>query len=139
MKRKQFIYLTNLSMVPLFILSLYTGIKLHITSHSFDTEALHRWSAFHCIASLLFVLLVSAHIRSHWGWYKNAWNKRRQARRHIVFLLSFIFISTSITGILLLLGAENAVFSVSMLHYRIGLLLGILVILHILKRLRFFL
>ncbi|MEY8631864.1 DUF4405 domain-containing protein [Bacteroides nordii] len=55
MNRKRFIYFTDLILIPLFILSLYTGIKLHIAGHHANHEIWHNWTVFHTIASLLFL------------------------------------------------------------------------------------
>ena len=57
-------------LVPLFILVLHTGIKLHIAGHGTDHDIWHYWAIFHIITSLLFTIFGVMHVKHHWGWYK---------------------------------------------------------------------
>ena len=70
MSRNRFIYLTDLMLVPIFILSFYTGVELHIAGQGDNHEIWHNWAVFHVNASLLFMILGIVHVKSHWGWYK---------------------------------------------------------------------
>lgn len=70
MNRNRFIYFTDLMLVPVFILSFYTGVELHIAGQGVDHESWHIWAIFHTNASLLFMILGIIHVKSHWAWYK---------------------------------------------------------------------
>ena len=123
MNRKRFIYFTDLILIPLFILSLYTGIKLHIAGHHANHEIWHNWTVFHTIASLLFTIFGIVHIKSHWGWYKGLKTTGCKGKKKVVLLFSiFVDGANSPTGLL---------------HYKIGIATGVLAILHILKRKHF--
>lgn len=137
MNRKRFIYLTDLILVPAFILSLYTGIELHIAGHGIEHEVWHNWAVFHTIVSLLFMVLGGIHIKSHWGWYKGLKTIGCKGKRKVVILLSLVFVSVAVTGILLLLFVDGANSAVGLLHYKIGIVMGVLGAMHILKRKRF--
>ena len=49
MDRSRLIYLTDLMLVPVFALSFYTGIELHVAGHGNNHEIWHNWAAFHVI------------------------------------------------------------------------------------------
>ena len=137
MNKKRFIYFTDLILIPLFILSLYTGIKLHIAEHHANHEIWHNWAVFHTIVSLLFTIFGIAHIKSHWNWYKGLKTIGCKGKRKVVLLLSITFALVIITGILLLLFVNGASSSTGLLHYKIGISTGVLAILHILRRKHF--
>lgn len=138
MNRKQLNYFTDLILIPLFILTLYTGIELHVAGHGVNHEIWHLWAVFHTIAGLLFTILGIMHIDIHRGWYKGLRKKGFKGKRKIVLILSVVFVLVVTTGALLLFCAEGGNSSVGLLHYKAGLAMGALGILHILKRMRFF-
>lgn len=76
------------------------------------------------------------HVKPHWGWYKGLKTKGIKGKNKVVLLLSFTFILVIITGILLLC-IEGANSSTGLLHYKAGLMAGVLGVLHIVKRWRF--
>lgn len=136
MNRKRIIYFTDLMLVPLFILVLHTGIKLHIAGHGTDHDIWHYRAVFHIITSLLFTIFGVMHVKHHWGWYKGLKTKGIKGKSKIILLLSFILIPVIVTGVWLLC-IEGANSSIGILHYQVGLMAGVLGILHILKRWRF--
>lgn len=136
MNRKKIIYLTDFVLVPLFILTLYTGIKLHVAGHDVNHEIWHNWAIFHTIVSLLFTISGIIHVKAHWTWYKGLKTKGMKGKSKSVLMLSLTFIPIVITGISLLY-IEGANSSTGLLHYKTGLIAGISGIVHILKRLRF--
>lgn len=137
MNRIRVIYLTDLILVPAFVLSLYTGIELHIAGQGTNHETWHNWAIFHTIASLLFMMLGILHIKSHWGWYKGLKTTDCKGKRKAVLLLSVVFLLVVISGLSLLFFIEGANSSVGLLHYKTSCIAGILGILHILKRKHF--
>ena len=88
MNRNRFIYLTDLLLVPVFVLSFYTGVELHIAGEGAEHEVWHNWAVFHTIVSLLFMLLGIVHVKSHWGWYKGLKAAGGKGKRKVVLLLS---------------------------------------------------
>ena len=135
MNRKRFIYLTDLVLVPLFLLSAYTGIALHVAGHGADHEIWHRWALLHTIASLLFAGAAILHIKTHWTWYKTL--RTKDVRSKSVWVFSFAFATVAATGVLLLLWIEGAGSPTGIFHYKIGLITIVLGALHLLRRIRF--
>lgn len=129
------IYFTDLALVPLFMVTLYAGIALHLAGHDGNHDAWHNWAVVHTIAGLLFAAFGILHVKTHWTWYKV--RKANDIRSKSVWLLSFVFIGEVVTGVLLLLWVDGADSLTGLLHYKIGLIAGVLGILHILRRFRF--
>ena len=136
MSRNRFIYLTDLMLVPIFILSFYTGVELHIAGQGDNHEIWHNWAVFHVNASLLFMILGIVHVKSHWGWYKGLKTIGCKGKRKVVLSLSVVFFLVIITG-LSLFGIEGANSPMGLLHYQIGILTGVLSVCHIAKRKQF--
>lgn len=136
MNRKRLIYFTDLVLFPLFVLSFYSGIELHIAGHGTEHAIWYNRAVFHTIASLFFALFGIMHVKTHWAWYKGLKAKRWKGKSRIVLLLSSVFVCTVATGIVLLVCIEGANSSAGLLHYKTGLVMGGLGILHILKRIR---
>lgn len=134
MNRNRFIYFTDLMLVPVFILSFYTGVELHIAGQGVDHESWHIWAIFHTNASLLFMILGIIHVKSHWAWYKGLRTVGCKGKRKAVLLLSIVFLLAVVSGILLVCFVDGANSSLGLWHYRIGIFVSVLGVLHILKR-----
>lgn len=134
MNRNRFIYLTDLILVPVFALSIYTGIELHIAGHGMNHEIWHDWAVFHTMVSLLFIALGIVHIKSHWGWYKGLKIKDCIGKRKVVVLLSAVFVLIVVSGLSLLFFVDGKNSSIGLLHYKVGIIVSVLGMLHILKR-----
>lgn len=134
MNKTQLIFLTDGILIPVFALSLWSGVELHIAGHGAEHGVWHIWAVFHTIASLLFLILAAIHVKSHWGWYKSLVKGGLNGRRGGVLLLSAAFLLVAISGLLLLLCIDGANSSPGLLHYKAGLVLGVLSIAHILQR-----
>lgn len=130
------VFVIDRILIPLFLLTAYTGIKLHIVGHGNNHELWHNWAIFHVLSSLLFLITIIFHITTHWGWYKGAIKNGFGKKSKITVVLSVVFLLVSVTGIILLgVNEENS--AIGLLHYKIGIALIILSIGHILKRIHF--
>lgn len=69
MNKNKLIFLTDAILAPVFVLSLWSGVELHIAGHGAEHSVWHMWAVFHTIVSLLFLTFAAFHVRSHWGWY----------------------------------------------------------------------
>lgn len=136
MNRNRFIYFTDLMLLLVFILSFYTGVELHIAGQGVDHESWHIWAIFHTNASLLFMILGIIHVKSHWAWYKGLRTVGCKGKRKAVLLLSIVFLLAVVSGILLVCFVDGANSSLGLWHYRIGVFVSVLGVLHILKRKR---
>ena len=127
------IFVIDWTLIPLFILTTYTGIELHIAGHGNSHETWHNWAVFHVIVSLLFLVAVIFHIITHWNWYKGIISRGLRQKSKVTLWLSVIFIFVVITGIILL-NIEGANFPIGLWHYKIGILMSVFSIGHMLKR-----
>lgn len=138
MNKKQVIYLTDLLLIPLFILAAYTGLELHIAGHGTNHEIWHSWAVFHTLISFMFSTFEVMHIATHWSWYKGLKRKGIQKKSKPVLILTSILILVTITGVWLLIGIEGSNTPMGVFHYTIGLIMSVQGILHVLKRWRFY-
>ena len=134
MNRNRFIYLTDLLLVPVFVLSFYTGVELHIAGEGAEHEVWHNWAVFHTIVSLLFMLLGIVHVKSHWGWSKGLKAAGGKGKRKVVLLLSVLFLLAVVSGLSLILFVDGANSAMGLWHYRMGIFVSVFGVLHVLKR-----
>lgn len=123
------------SLLPIaFLASAITGIGLHIAGHGTSHAVLQNWEAAHISASLFWLLLVAVHVKRHKHWYKTLISKGITNKRWIIFFLSILFLIVAITGILLGVYIKEAFTPIGSLHYKLGILLLVLSLIHILYR-----
>lgn len=127
------IFIIDWILIPLFILSAYTGIKLHIVGHGNDHELWHNYAVFHVLTSVLFFIFLIFHITTHWNWYKGIANRGLNRKSKLTLALTGIFIIVVVIGIAVL-NISGANSNIGLWHYRIGILMSILSTEHILKR-----
>lgn len=127
------IFVIDWILIPLFLLTSYTGIKLHIVGHGNNHELWHNWAIFHVSSSFLFFITIIFHITTHWGWYKGAKKNGLGKKSRITVVLSVVFLLVLVTGIILL-GVDGANSYIGLLHYKIGIVTIVLCIGHLLKR-----
>lgn len=127
------IFIIDCILIPLFLLTAFTGIKLHIVGHGNNHEALHNWALAHVLASLLFSAFVIIHVKMHYGWYKGLFRNGLCQRNHVTAIVSILFVIVALTGYALL-GVNNATSGVGHWHYITGLLSLVLFSGHIIKR-----
>lgn len=127
------IFVIDWILMPLFILTTYTGIELHIAGHSKSHEIWHNWAISHVIASLLLLVAVIFHIITHWSWYKGIISRGIGKKSKVTIWLSAIFTFVAITGVILL-NVEGVNSSIGLWHYKIGVLTSVFSIGHIIKR-----
>lgn len=137
MNRGKFNYWIDVAMVPVFVLSFCSGLKLHAAGHGF-VDATEQWTMVHIVVSLLFVALVCIHVRNHWGWFKRVKKEGVRGKKKMVMLLTLAFLSVAISGIILIFIGKDCP-SFGMLHYKIEIVTVVLSIQHILKRRTFLL
>lgn len=127
------IFVIDWILMPIFILTTSTGIKLHAVGHSNSHEILYNWAVFHVIASLLLLVVVIFHIITHWSWYKGIISRGIGKKSKVTLWLSAIFTFVAITGVILL-NVEGANSTIGLWHYRIGVLTSVFSIGHIIRR-----
>lgn len=134
MDKKKIIFLTDMALIPVFALTAYTGIELHVAGHGTDHQVCHDMAVFHSIAGFSFLILAAIHVKYHWAWYKALKSKGLKNKSKIVAALSALFIIVAASGILLAFFIDGANTHVGLWHYKAGLFTGVLAFLHIFKR-----
>lgn len=110
-----------------------TGLALHLIGHGGSAEVRHALRLVHIILSLLFLVLVGLHIYGHWTWYRSLVTTGcKGLRRWMVVLLAVAFLAVAVTGIVKWLCGVH----IGFYHYVGGLVLGVLALLHIIRRWR---
>ena len=118
------VFVIDWILIVVFIVSAISGIGLHIAGHGNSHEVWHNWAVVHVVSSVLFLVAIIFHVTTHWGWYKGI----------IKNGMSIIFLLLSVTGIVLL-GVSGANSPLGLWHYKIGIIMIIIAIGHIIKRL----
>ncbi len=137
MDKRKFNLWIDRALVPVFVGVIWTGLELHAAGHVADPLFGHRWSVSHTVVSLLFLLLAGIHVYGHWGWYRALTTVGCKDRhRRMVLLFSLVFLLAAVTGLLLLLCGAGCALYLGKFHYLLGLIFGIMGLLHLLKRLR---
>lgn len=134
MDKKKIIFLTDMALIPVFALTAYTGIELHVAGHGTDHQVWHDMAVFHSIAGFSFLILAAIHVKYHWAWYKALKSKGLKNKSKIVAALSALFTIVAASGILLAFFIDGANTHVGLWHYKVGLVTGVLASLHIFKR-----
>ena len=134
MDKKKIIFLTDMALIPVFALTAYTGIELHVAGHGTDHQVWHDMAVFHSIAGFSFLILAAIHVKYHWAWYKALKSKGLKNKSKIVAALSALFLIVAASGILLAFFIDGANTHVGLWHYKAGLVTGVLASLHIFKR-----
>lgn len=124
-------------LLPLaFVASAVTGIGLHIAGHGESFEVWLCWTWAHILSSLIWLISAVLHIKRHWHWYKSIRQKGIGRKSRITLALSATFLIVTFTGIVLIACVEGANSVVGAWHYRPGLLLIVLSLIHGFRRMR---
>ena len=126
-------FVVDWALLPSFILSAFSGIKLHMLGHGMGHGACRFWGTFHIGASLVLLLLVIIHVKMHWNWYKHLFQKGLGNKSRTIAILSLIFLLLASTGIILLEG-ECRRSAIGIWHFYLGIAMIILAVMHIFKR-----
>lgn len=127
------IFVVDWILIFVFALTAFSGFKLHFAGHFLSHNIWHNWAVFHTVSSLIFIIIGVLHIQTHWAWYKSLINKGRGNKSRVTIWFSLIYTITVITGVVLL-AISGANTDIGLWHYRIGIILTIISIGHIIKR-----
>lgn len=145
----------NLGLIIFGITTIFSGLLIQVKYHmgNHGNIAINDfviginypgWSVIHKISIVALSLLMICHFYLHWKWYKAVIKKKLISRNQQVLMLSFLFVIVAITGLTpwfigLLNGNEVTRIIFIEIHDKLALILAIYLILHIIKRLRWFL
>lgn len=126
-------FVVDFALLPSFILSAFSGIKLHTLGHGMGYGTCHFWRTFHIGVSLILLLGVIIHMKMHWNWYKHLFQKGLGNKSRTTAILSLAFLLLASTGIILL-GGECRRSAIGIWHFYLGIVMIILAVMHIFKR-----
>lgn len=89
---------------------------------------------FHALGSVLFLVAIIFHVRTHGGWYKGIIKNGIGRKSKVTTVFSIVFLLLSVTGIVLL-GVNGANSPLGLWHYKIGIVMTVIAVGHIIKRL----
>lgn len=130
--------ITDWSLVPLFLLTLWSGIELHVTDYFTNHDHWHAWAVTHSIAGVLMAVFVILHVCQHWKWYKALGKplkaRKARVRRRAVLTLTALFAIVIITGLWVLVFVDGADSHPGLVHFVLGLAASLFAFGHIIKR-----
>ena len=113
------IFVIDWILIVVFIVSAISGVGLHIAGHGNSHEVWHNWAVVHVLGSILFLVVI-----------KNGIGRKSK----VTAVLSIIFLLLSVTGIVLL-GVNGTNSPLGLWHYKIGIAMTAIAIVHTIKRL----
>ncbi len=136
------IFRTDLALLILFVLSLFSGIQIHYASHFQSHEVWHNWSIVHTVVNILLLGVAIVHIKQHWVWFKTM-SSSLSRKSKVTIALSIIFVLVSVTGIVLLTCANGGkgccgYSRIGIIHYWLGIVFGVFALLHFIGRWKIF-
>lgn len=147
-------FIINLGLIIAGFSTIFSGmliqIKFHMGNHgNIDINDCvaginySGWSLVHKISIVALSLLVICHVYLYWKWYKAVITKRLFSKNQQVLILSVLFIIVAATGltpwIIDLLNGDQIHRKVILeIHDKFAIILMIYLILHIIKRLKWF-
>lgn len=147
-------FVVNIGLLLFGLASAFSGmliqINYHIGNHGSNQIPdfvlgmnYHSWSVMHKISIVILSLLMIYHIYQHWKWYKVIVTKKLFAKNQQVLMFSILFILVAVTGLTpwiidLLNGNEIQRKVFVEIHDKIAIILSIYLVLHIVKRLKWY-
>lgn len=147
-------FIINLGLIVFGIATVFSGMLIQIKYHmgnqgniAINDYALginyQSWSAIHKVSIVILSLLMIYHVKYHWKWYKGVISKKLIAKNQQVLTLALLFVLVAITGLIpwfidLLKGDEMLRKVFIEIHDKFAIILSIYLILHIIKRLKWF-
>lgn len=134
-KQQNLTPITNLLLIPIFLLTLISGVKLHLFNNHLEVYSL-LWTTIHLSSSLMFIILIATHIKLHKFWYRNLFNDKVKSnvkrKYRITLILAFLLIGVLLTGVMIWFNGNNS--DSGLWHYKLGLIMSALALLHFIKR-----
>lgn len=127
------IFVVDWALLFSFLSAAITGIGMHIAGHGTSHTLWEVWAWMHSLTGLSFAVFAVWHVKMHIGWYKSLFKGKNGKKRHVTATLTMIALVAVVTGIAMFVVAGSNT-GIGLWHYRIGILLSVLAIGHIIKR-----
>ena len=147
-------FISNLGLLFSASVMAFSGLLIQFNYHMGNHEGIvisstvfginyFGWSGIHKISIIFFSIFMIFHIIIHWKWYKIIVKKNLFAKNRQVITLSIVFILVAITGyipwFIKLIGGDTMIHKIFIeIHDKLALILLVYLILHIRKRLKWF-
>ncbi|MFO7446561.1 MAG: DUF4405 domain-containing protein [Ignavibacteriaceae bacterium] len=132
-KRKKLLTF-DILLIPGFLTTAISGLNLHVANKGFNSIicgiSLHGWTIIHVSAALLFLAISGMHIYQHWGWFKQLFISAKNKSR-ITITTAIIFLLVVLTGLISMMFEDS---HIGLLHSKLGELLIIVGIMHLISR-----
>jgi hypothetical protein len=101
------------------------------------------WSILHKIAIVFFTVSMIYHLIIHWKWYKSVFGKQLVSKNRQSIILSFLFLSVALTGLIpwfIDLSGNKSFLRLFLIeiHDKLAILFVIYLLLHVVKRIKWF-
>lgn len=124
------VFMVDLSLILVFMLLIYSGLMLHVTSHITNHAEWEYWAEYHSIVGLVSLVLGWLHIKAHWNWYKGLFKNGIGKRSKVTVVVSILFLVLIVTGLILIFFVNGGNSPIGLWHYRFGLAIALLLIVH---------
>lgn len=131
------LFKTDIALVILGSASLLSGVACHFAGHFFSQSTWQYGSLAHGIINIALLCAIAIHVKQHWGWFKGL-IKKPSFTKKIAFFITLSFIAVCISGIITLLFANTPNTHAGLIHFGLGLLFSLLVIIHFISRWKVF-
>ena len=147
-------FVVNLGLFVFGIASAFSGMLIQVMYHMGNHGNIvkndvalginyYGWSSVHKFSIGFLLIFMTYHVYQHWKWYKVVFVKRLFAKNQQVLIFSLLFVLVAITGltpwvISLFKGDEIQRKAFIEIHDKFAIILTIYLILHIIKRLKWF-
>ncbi|SHF35418.1 hypothetical protein [Dysgonomonas macrotermitis] len=128
------IFIIDLILIPVFVLVIYTGFELHFAGGTNDHDIWSYWCHLHIIVSIISLIVGWLHVKAHLGWYKSIIKNGLGKKSKITLILTFLFVILILTGIVLIFFVEGGNSALGLWHYRFGLVMTVLLVIHLIAR-----
>jgi hypothetical protein len=134
------------------IIMIYSGLLVQVRYHGRTMNPLIvsqipdyiQWSQIHKISTIVIAVLACVHVYLHWKWYEVMFKKKLGGRHKITMIMTIIFLLSAITGFWawifrLLNDSPQGMIQEKHLieiHDKLGIILAVLIIGHVMRRLR---
>lgn len=131
------LFKTDIALVILGSASLLSGVACHFAGHFYSQNTWQYVSLAHGIINIALLSAIAIHVKQHWGWFKGL-IKKPSFTKKIAFFITLSFIAVTLSGIVVLLFSNTPNTHAGLVHFFIGLIFSLLVIVHVINRWKVF-
>ena len=131
------IFKTDIALVTLGIASLISGLITHFAGYFSSQSAWQNCTTVHVIINIALLSAIAIHVKQHWSWFKGL-IKRPSFMKKMAFFITLSFIAVTLSGILAVVCSNMPSSNAGLIHFFIGIIFSLLVIIHFISRWKVF-